>query len=248
MTREEMKAKMAELESKADAAIKKYNELLLEGKYDAAVEEEFTQAINEYTSYARRIAFEDCAAAENPMHEACKRLFYPTIKAKDKPVEEGSKIKIKDLEPASRVIDLKKLKKHCGGKLGANSDWVYAIEKFNLLLTAQKAKDLGIDPKKIRDSYAMADISREYDLGKNPGSKKNLLDTLTKIVQMMLGDGYKPDETDVNYLMSIYGKKGRRALTVSCANHNHMIQYIQEICHRILTGGKYDVDYKRIKK
>lgn len=248
MTKSEMQAKMAELKALADEGIKEYNALISDGKYDEKVEKKFTEAINEYTGYARKIAFEECAESENPMHEACKRLTYTTIRAKDRPLEDGSKIKVKEIEDTEKVIDLKRLMKHCDGKLGEDSGWIYAIEKLNLLMTAQKAKDLGIDPKEVHDSYAMSSIAREYDLGKNPASNTNLLKTLTGIVQMMLGEEYKPLSHDVKFLQSVYSKKGRRALAVSCANHSHMRQYVQEICHRILTGKVYDVDFKRTKK
>lgn len=248
MKTKEQEIKMAELLASAEASIQKYNELIVDGKYDAKIEEEIDQAINEYTRIARTVAFDECKASENPMHEACIRLTFETVRAKDVPVEEKSKIKVKEIEPVQKVIDLKKLRKHCDGKLGADIQWIYALEKFNMVLTAQRAKDLGLSPKGISDSYAMADISRQYDLGKNPGAKANMLATLTKIVQMMIGEEYSPDIHDLNFLLSVYSKKGRRALCVSCANHNHMRQYAQEICHRILTGEVYDVDFKRVKK
>ena len=61
------------------------------------------------------------------------------------------------------------------GGIGADKEWAYKVEKLNFLLTAQKAKDLGIDPKEVNDSFAMADISKQIDMGKNPTSKTNLL-------------------------------------------------------------------------
>lgn len=248
MTREEMKAKMAEYLATAEEGVKEYNDLLLEGKYDAKVEEKFNDAISDYTSMAQVIAFSECVESGDPMKEACIRLSFETIRAKNEPIEEGSKIKKKVIEPTEKRIDLKRLQKFCDGKLGVDSNWVYALEKLNFLLTAHRAKELGDDPKQIRDCYAMADISREYDLGKNPASNTNLLKTITGIVQQMIGEEFKPNSHDVKFLLFTYSKKGREALKVSCANHKQMRELAQEICHRILVDGKYAVDFKRIKK
>lgn len=45
---------------------------------------------------------------------------------------------------------------------------MHIAQKMNFLLTAQKAKDLGLDPQKVNDSYAMSEIARQFDMGKNP--------------------------------------------------------------------------------
>lgn len=247
MTREQQLAKLAELKATADTKVKEYNDLMLDAKFEDAMklDKVIDQAINEYTGIAKNIAFEECKAAEDPMVSACLRLTYTTIKARDV-APEGSKLKLRTLEEYERQIDLEKLHKYCGG-IGHNKDWIYAVEKLNMLMTAQKAVDLGINPKEINDSYAMKEIAKSYDLGKNPASKTNLLKTLTAIVQMMLGEGYKPTSHDVNYLLSIYSKKSRKALTVTCANHKFMRNYVQEICHKIITGKTYEIEYKKAK-
>jgi len=107
---------------------------------------------------------------------------------------------------------------------------------------------LGIDPKEIHDSYAMSEIARDFDMGKNPTSNTNLLRTLQMVITSMLGDGYKATSHDVAFLVSVYSKKNRRALTVSVANHKNFRNYIAEICHRIVTNKRYDVDYKKKKE
>ena len=116
-----------------------------------------------------------------------------------------------------------------------------------LLIKEQVTAYLGIDPTAINDSYAMSEIAKGYDLGKNPASKTNLLKTLTAIVQAMVGEEYKPVSHDVNFLLSVYSRKSRKALTVTCANHKYMRGYVMEICHRIVTGKTYEVDYKKVR-
>lgn len=241
--------KLAELKAEAEAKCVVYNSHMTLAEFGEAAkaEEEIAQAVNEYTSIARTLAFDECAAADDPMHEACKRLTYETIKAKDEKIED-SKLTRKVIEESEKVIDLEKLHKHVGGDgIGHDKDWIYAIQKLNMLLTANKATELGLDPKVVSDTYQMKKIAREYDLGKNPASKTNLLKTLNGIIQMMLGDGYKATSHDVNFLISIYSKKNRKALTVSCANHRNFRQYIQEICYKLINGYEYELDYKKAK-
>ena len=109
---------------------------------------------------------------------------------------------------------------------------------------AFKARDLGLDPQKVNDSYAMSEIARQFEMGKNPTSKTNMLRTLQMVVTAMLGEGYKATSHDVNFLLSVYSRKNRKALVVSCANHRNFRAYIAEVCHRIVTGKEYELEYK----
>lgn len=207
------------------------------------------QTVNQYTSIARHEAFDMLKATEDPMLEACRQLTYPTIRIVDKKVgEEKQKIPVTSIEDSERQIDLLKLHRHCGG-IGKDKDWSGIIEKFNYLLTAQKAIDLGIDPQGISDSYAMSEIAEKYDMGKNPTSKTNILKSLRTVVAAMLGEEFanKAVSHDVNFLISIYSRKSRKALTVTCANHRYMRNYVMEICHRIVTDKTYNIEYKTKK-
>ena len=248
MTREQYIAKMAQLRSETEALVKSYNEAIQDGKLEEAIksERDMDEKINEYTSIAQIVCFEDCRNTEDPMLTAVKALTYMTISVKDEQKGDDKKIAVRSLIDKERQIDLLKLDKYCNG-IGANKSWMYIVQKMNFLLTAQKAVDLGIDPKSVNDSYAMSDIAREFDMGKNPTSKTNLLKTLQMVIEAMLGTEYKATSHDVNFLMSIYAKKNRKALTVSCANHRHFRNYIMEVCHRIVTGKTYNLEYK-VKK
>lgn len=248
MTRAEKEAKLKELKATVEEKVKAYNEAMQDGKFDevSKLDTEITDTVNEYTSIVRDMCFEDCAASDDPMMAAVTALSFMTIGVKD--TKRGDeKLPVREVIEKERQIDLLKLHKFVDGGIGHNKEWVYMIEKFNLLMTCQKAKDLGVDPTAINDSYAMSEIAKGYDLGKNPASKTNLLKTLTAIVQAMVGEEYKPVSHDVNFLLSVYSRKSRKALTVTCANHKYMRGYIMEICHRIVTGKTYEVDYKRAR-
>lgn len=246
MTKEARAEKMQALKALVDEKVEAYNAAMLNDsqKEAFALDEQITDAVNEYTSYARDICFEECAAAPDPMLEAVKRLSFLTIGVKD--VKAGdNKIPVREAIERERQIDLLKLNKYVTGGIGHDKKWPQMVEKFNLLLTCQKAQDLGIDPKSINDSYAMSELAKAIDMGKSPTSKTNILKTLTGVVQAMIGDEYKPVSHDVNFLLSVYSRKSRKALTVTCANHKYLRGYMMEICHRIIEGKSYEIDYKK---
>ena len=260
----------AGLREKAETLIKDYNDAVQSGnhslymevpKTDASgnpadgteeklVREVVEQLVNEYTSIARDECFAALKSTDDPMLEAVKQLTFKTIRIVDRMVgEEKQKTPVSSIEDSEKPIDLLKLHKYVGGDgIGKNKDWAYMVEKLNFLMTAQKAVDLGIDPQAVNDSYAMSDISKAIDLGKTPTSKTNILKTLQAIVTAMVGDEYKATSHDVNFLYSVYSRKNRAALTVTCANHKYMRQYMAEICHRIVLNKSYALDYKKIKK
>ena len=247
MTREENTAKLATLRAEADALVKDYNEAVQTGKFEDATKADkaITEKVNEYTATVRDMCFAECKAAADPMLAAVTALTYVTIGVKDE--QKGDdKVPVRTIVDKERQIDLFKLHKFCGS-IGADENWLHIAQKMNLLLTAQKARDLGLDPQKVNDSYSMSEIAREYNMGKNPTSKTNLLRTLQTVITAMLGEGYKATSHDVNFLLSVYSKKNRKALTVTCANHRYFRNYLAEICHRIATGKSYELDYKTKK-
>lgn len=248
MTREEATAKKAELREKAEELVKSYNDAIQSGNYEGAYKanEEIEQTVNEYTSIVRDECFEDCKAAENPMLEAITRLSFVTIGTKDSK-KGDEKIPVREIVEKERAIDLLKLHKAVDGGIGADKNWAHIAEKMNFLLTAQKAVDLGINPKEVNDSYAMSEIAKQIDMGKTPTSKTNLLKTLQTVITAMLGEEVKATSHDVNYLMSVYSRKNRKALTVTCANHKYFRGYLAEICNHIVTGNSYVVEYKKVK-
>ena len=239
----------AELRAKAEDLVLKYNEAIQNGDFNTAnkLDAEIEQAVNEHTAIAREECFDRLKATPDPMLAAVRELSFMTIRAKDTKVGE-EKIPVRIIEDSEKAIDLLKLHKACPGGIGKDEKWAAMIEKLNFLMTAQKAVDLGIDPKAINDSYAMSEIARQIDMGKTPTSKTNLLKTVQSIIDAMIGEEYKAVSHDVNFLMSVYSRKNRKALTVSCANHKYMRQYMMEICHRIVVGKTYILDYKQAKK
>ena len=244
MTREENTAKLAQLKSEVEGLVKTYNDAIQNGRFEESTKADtaMTEKINEYTATVRDMCFEDCKATDDPMLTAVKTLSYVTIGVKDEK-KGDDKVPVRTVVDKERAIDLLKLDKYCGG-IGHDKEWMHIAQKMNFLLTCQKARDLGLDPQKVNDSYAMSEIARQFEMGKNPTSKTNMLRTLQMVVTAMLGDGYKATSHDVNFLLSVYSRKNRKALVVSCANHRNFRGYIAEVCHRIVTGKEYELEYK----
>ena len=244
MTREEGMAKLAELKSSVEEQVKVFNDAVQNGRFEESTKADKAMAdtINEYTATVRDMCFEECKATDDPMLAAVKTLSYVTIGVKDEKMGDD-KVPVRTVVDKERAIDLLKLDKYCGG-IGHDKEWMHVAQKMNFLLTCQKARDLGLDPQKVNDSYAMSEIARQFEMGKNPTSKTNLLKTLQMVVTAMVGDGYKATSHDVNFLLSVYSKKNRKALTVSCANHRNFRGYVMEVCHRIVTGKSYELEYK----
>lgn len=241
-----------EIRAYAEALTQDYNAFVQEGEFSEAspIAEEIDQCVAKYTEISRLACFNALKAEENPMIEAVKQLTFPTIRAKDSRSGD-EKIPVRSIEDSERYIDLLALHKHVGGDgIGADRMWAYKAEKMNMLMTVFKAKELGIPDDKIKeinDSYAMAEISKSIDLGKNPISNSNLLRTLTTIVQAMIGEEYKPTSHDVAYLKSVYSNGSRKPRTVKVSNHKYMRQHLANICNHIVTKLPYEVDYRKAK-
>lgn len=261
-TREERVAYCAELRTKAESLAADYNELfqnekLADARKVAAVLDE---VVSEYGAEVRAIVFEDCRKSANPMLTAVTMLSYVTIAAKDELVGEEIKIPVRKIVDRDKAIDLRALHSYCakGGEcdgIGADTKWIYKTEFLNKKLTYRRAQELGVSPEKLKeidDSFAMAALSKEVDMGKNPVSNTQLLKSLQSLINDMLGldsEGkeYKVTSHDVAFLVSIYSRKSRKALTVSCANNKNFTGYIAEICHRIVCNKLYDVEFKKEK-
>lgn len=248
LSHDEAVKKMNGLRTEVEGLVSSYNEAYQAGKFEEAMKLSKTieEKVNEYTSVVRDDCFEACKNSADPMLTAVTMLSFVTIGVKDEQKGDDA-IPVRIVVDKERAIDLFKLYKYCG-EIGADPKWLYMAEQLNMLLTAQKAKDLGLDPKAVNDSFAMSNIAREISLGKNPTSNTNLLNTLQGIITAMLGEGRKATSHDVQFLMSVYSRKNRKALTVTTANHKALRGYLAEICHRIVTGKKYAVDYKAVKQ
>lgn len=249
MTNEERRCKMQEIRDGLETKVQEYNAAFQEKKFDEAsrLDGEIAESVDEYTGLARVLCFEECKQTGDPMMAAVKKLSFKTIGTHDGKEGEG-KIPVRRVIDKEQQIDILKLHNYCQG-IGADHTWPYMVEKFNLLLTAQKAVELGIDPKTVNDSYAMSENARKISMGQTPTSNTQVLKQLRMVISAMIGEEFanKATSHDVNFLKSVYSRKSRKALTVACANNKYLRGYLLEIAHQIVTERGYNLDFKKVK-
>lgn len=232
--------------------VKEYNDKKNNGA-SSEVLEKIEERINDYVKKCNKAScmksFEEFKNSDDPLYTALMALTYKTVKVSNKSYKNAldETIRYKAVDDTDSPIDLELLWIYCDKNIGVNSQWVYMCHKLNLLMTCKTAEDIGVDVREINDSFAMNAIAKDIDLGETPCSKTNMLKTLNSIVQAMIGEKFKCTSHDVNYLLRVYSKKGRKALTVTTSNNRQLITIVCEICHRLLTDGEYAVEYKKAK-
>lgn len=246
-----------EVLAKLNNEVKAYNDGLLEDKPVSEmtnIRENIDELSKEHASACKKIAYAYAQSApEGSMIYACREFFYPCKKVAEEHPDPDSKDFHLEIKDAPRKFDLGDLHKASDDGIGSDKMWIHALSKLNLLLTADVAKGLGAsdgDLKEINNSFRMAQIAHDYDLGKNPASNKNILETLRKIVTMMIGEelGHKAILIDVRYLKEVFARPGKKPLEIKTATDRQMRVYLMSICHRIITqASKYSVAYDKKK-
>lgn len=212
----------------------------------AEADEVVDEAIKAYTTTSKTVCYNAAVASGDPMRYAIEQFFYPSIRVKNT-VGEDKKTITRSIEDTVKPIELGDLHKKKGG-IGKDKSWIYALQKFNYLLTIRAAARLHTEVKK--DCFYMDEIAKEIDMGKTPTSNTALLKALQKIVNMMIGEEFHAMSYDVNYLIDVYITDNKKSKTgVTAANHKTLRNYMKKVCYRIITKGEgYEVEQKEIKE
>ena len=271
-TREEYVADLQTIEQAVRKQVREYNTAYADGKFDEVkkINAETEKEISNYAEIAQMLCFDECAGAENPMIAAVLTLSYPVITIRDK-VEGDGEVKTLKREFVEdengnltkyKTIDLLKFERYVkdrtGHGIGADPKWSFMIERLNLLFALDCAVGLGKGQEfidEMKDCYAINEASKEINFGVKdpkagtPISNTGLLKAVSAVVTAMIGEEYgkKALTHDVKFLKIASAKKSKKALTIQCANHKFMRSYLAEVCNRIITGGVYDVEYKKVK-
>ena len=81
-----------------------------------------------------------------------------------------------------------------------------------------------------------------------------MLSELQEVVDAVFAtDGIKPGTYKVNnhdlaYFRRLYGRKGKKALTIAASNHTYYRRILMDILHRIVCDLKYGVEFDMIDK
>lgn len=244
------------IRDEAAELVSKWNESAEYAEYKtmAKLEEEIAQKVTEYTELAWDETVLELKQTEKPMVEAAKRLTFETIKVKPEKQEDGTPVMI--MYGADKPIDVLALHKAIEGGIGEDKKWHSMIEKLNFLITCRRAIELGLNTDEINKSYAMSQQATKMDMfltgattfDKN-GADELLRKDMQLVVNAMIGDGYEVVNKMVSYLLMVYQKKNsKRALSIVCATHKHLRQYMLEVCNSCITGDDFEAVYKEKKK
>lgn len=256
-----MTEKLNELREQCVKHINEFNEALSKGDARAMniADNALKGAEKDYIDESARVVYQECLATENPILEAVKRYCFPILSHKDN--KENDIVIGRELrEDRTRQIDLFKLCKYSvDSKAEKTLDctWQYDVMKFNQLLCMRVAKDLGFTAtqvKNIAKTYYMDDLARKIDLGETPDSNTQICKQLQQVVDRIL---FMPDDKgkntikvnnyDVGYLREAYAKMGKSALSIQVAKHDFMRRLIGNVLFRVVTNGKYSLEYKQVK-
>lgn len=245
--KERLEGEIRERVDEYNVALSENDKTKADGAYIAA-----KQLCNEYVYYSKCIKFDDLLNEADPIAAACREYVYDVLSIKDEQTE--SLFKPKKVETTQKVIDLIALKKFAKQtrkiNIGSDDEWVDVITGLNYLMTIKAAKELGIDPEEIRNCYRITDMAKEYATVMNNAADTNelVLAWIKNIADMMLSEEHRdPGMQEVMYLNRIWSKKGKKCLQIQVADHKKMVAIVMEICHKLLTGEAYSLDYKRAK-
>lgn len=241
---------LGELKVLAENLLKKWSEAeTVEAQRE--IDKDLEDVVAKYAEISKSQCYKAAKDSGDPMEYAVREFYFPTIRVKEtKDTDTG--VTTREIQDVAKPIDLGDLHKRLEG-IGADKMWFYAAEKLNYYLTVRAAQRMGADTfAKLlakNDSMTMNQLSRDFNLGKNPVSNTNLLKTLQQVVTMMLGGEYKVTSHDVNYLVDVYSNDNKKSKTgITAANHKTLRNYLKKVCYRVLTDGTgYDVEQKEVK-
>lgn len=253
--------KMEDVKAGIEKEIKNIEVFVKAGKTEEAIGAEVALKglEKQYIELRTKEIFKSLCEKEKPIIEAITMHSFkvPTHKVEtdDKGIMTGIKTSEKDYQ-----IDLLKFCKYAD----LDTDWQHTASRFNQLLCLRTATELGYSKKdieKLATTYFLAEAARKIELGETPTSNTQLVKLLQQVIDKIafeakVVDGketeqnvYKCNNHDVAYLLAVYSKRGKKALSVKVARDNFLRSVITTVLHRVITGGKYSVEgYKEAKQ
>lgn len=245
---------LAQIRAELEAAVDAYNAAVKANDMKAAAHSEqmLKESEDEYLSEMQWQVFCALKQTDKPIVEAVRKYSFTILKHRT--VKVDGVVTGVELVERERQIDLVKFCKHCEFDV----TWQYKVEKFGQLLTMRAAKELNMTPaevKAIASTYYMSELSRKEKLGETPMSNTQIVRVLQSVIDAFLFEAgenganiYKVNNHDVAYLLMCYTKRGRGLLTVQVAKTGFVHSLILDVCHRIVTGKVYGVEYKMAKE
>lgn len=216
----------------------------LDGISDA--EENIKKELKAYRKAAFESVLYRLKQTENPVAEAVKQLTYGVFRTKAVRDDNGKQIGI-ELVPSEDRINLVKVCEYCD----LPTAWQYKVEKLALLLALRAAKELGIPADEIKVmnyKFKMAELARKEKMGETPSSNNQITKAIQTILDEVLPGIGSANSHDAAYMWMAATKEAREIGHVKTADPKTMHRLFAVVSHRIITNGRYHVDYKAEKE
>lgn len=240
---------LADIEKDIDKTIESYNTAFKASKLSemAAAEEKLKKFESEFALTKQNREFAILKTKDEPVVEGIK-LFEFDVLAHSPIREDGVLLGIKKAV-RQRKVNLVALCEFCG----LSTVWQYKVEKMNLLFAYRTAKELGYNPKQLRelvDSWYLSELASREDMGVNPISNTQCCKILQQVVDSLLPEkGYKANNYDVSFLLTAcveYDRADRHTLKAKKMRNVHVV--LLDVLNRIVTNGMYKVKPPKLNK
>ena len=191
----------------------------------------------------------------DPMIRAIRDLVYEVGVIKDESRGKKKMISKKVFDTSVARIDPEELQEDLGVDIGASTDWLSDLKTLNVIMTGRVGMKLGFNPADIIKSYKIRQQMLKLEaFGFKDGNFNDVVadevvrDNFEKVISDMIGEEPRIKEFDDHlafYINSVYAKKSRRALELTCSNHASFKALMMEVCYYVLTGADFSVKYKK---
>lgn len=136
--------------------------------------------------------------------------------------------------------------------------WIYRAEKLGFLMALQTLEELGASEEAItalKTTYRMTKEATLDDLKLSGTSQTQFVKALQGVVDLMM---FIPDEKgensvkvygrDAKFFRECFARHGKGVGSLAVLQGKKVCDYIFEICHMILTGKSYSVEFKVSKE
>ena len=220
------------------------------------------ELVSDYNKVVKIENYRSFMEDDNPMVKAIMTLTIPLFKVRtltnDDGVVTGMDTHDSDgnLNITYKCIDLVDFDKYAEWTLGYEKGWQYKLEKFNQLMCLKVALELGLtkaNVDKIAKTFYLSKVAEKMEMGETPTSNTQALKDLQSVIDGIIYEDnggknkYKATSHDIAYIDHLIAKRGKSLLTVSVVNSRTTRELVTAVLHRILTNGKYSVDYRKRK-
>ena len=219
---------------KAQATIKKYNDMLLQTLFDSFLQE------------------------KEPVYAFMKQGFFMKLRLATTEGKEGTLVTLDEKSaflPLARFVTYAKEK-----KVVRSASWQSKVQRVTALLSIRACQDIGQDITQMLIDYDMDEKARgmvKKDVqprAKNPISNT----TLTTSMQDMLDDvlftdngkgqnTFKIVTPALHYFMYILFRRGSKVGTIATPRAGTVENYLVELAHMMINGIDFSMEYKKMQ-